>query len=190
MGSMRFGVPYDQIQIIRNRARDQPKPLNNVKIYGGEGHEWTGGPDEATKRMWRNVFGGLASSRFHRPGPPDRPFGLGATDLALRHLRCLRDFTDAMKVFDCAPHNDLLAQRHDNEAYCLAQPGSQYAVYFPASGEVTLDLSDAAGQWQVRWQRVPDGQWSDGQAVEGGGEVTLETPADEGQWAVLLLPKG
>lgn len=180
---------YDQIQVIRNRMLDDPKPLNNVKIYGGAGHEWTGGPDEATKRMWRNVFGGLASSRFHRPGPADRPFGLGATDPALRHLRCLRDFTDAMTVFNCAPRPELLGERQENDAYCLAEPGHQYAVYFPAGGSVTVDMSAAAGQWQIRWQRIPDGEWSDGQVVEGGGKIKLDTSEDGGQWAALLLPK-
>lgn len=177
---------YDQIQTIRNRVLDQPKPLNNVKIYGGEGHQWTGGAEEATKRMWRNIFGGLASSRFHRPGPADRPFGIGATDLALSHLRCLRDFTDAMVVFDTAPHNELLGQRQDNEAYCLAEPGRQYAVYFPAAGQITLDLSATNGQWQARWLHIPEGEWSEGQLLQGGQQVSLSTPAAEGQWAVLL----
>lgn len=180
---------YDQIRVIRNRLLDDPKPLNNVKIYGGEGHEWTGGPDEATKRMWRNVFGGLASSRFHRPGPADQPFGLGATERALRHLRCLRDFTDAMSVFDCAPQLELLGDRQENEAYLLAEPERQYAIYFPAGGNVTVDLSAAAGQWQVRWQRIPEGKWSDGELVEAGGKVGLQTPEDDGQWAALILPE-
>ncbi len=81
---------FNQILNVRGRRGDRPKPLNNVKIYGGEGHAWTGGSLEATRRMWRNVIGGLASSRFHRPGPEDRPFGIGANELALAHLRNVR----------------------------------------------------------------------------------------------------
>lgn len=81
---------FSQILAVRARRLDDPKPLNNVKIYGGEGHGWTGGSLEATRRMWRNLIGGLASSRFHRPGPDDRPFGIGANDLARAHMRNVR----------------------------------------------------------------------------------------------------
>jgi hypothetical protein len=81
---------FNQIQAIRSRRLDNPKPLNNVKIYGGEGHGWTGGELEGTRRMWRNIIGGLASSRFHRPGPDDRPFGIGANELARAHMRNVR----------------------------------------------------------------------------------------------------
>lgn len=81
---------FSQIQSVRSQRLENPKPLNNVKIYGGEGHGWTGGELEATRRMWRNLIGGLASSRFHRPGPDDRPFGIGANELALAHIRNVR----------------------------------------------------------------------------------------------------
>ncbi|TVS14985.1 MAG: hypothetical protein EA424_17525 [Planctomycetaceae bacterium] len=81
---------FSQILAMRARRLDNPKPLNNVKIYGGEGHGWTGGSLEATRRMWRNLIGGLASSRFHRPGPDDRPFGIGANQLAQAHMRNVR----------------------------------------------------------------------------------------------------
>ncbi|MFW6171814.1 MAG: LamG-like jellyroll fold domain-containing protein, partial [Planctomycetota bacterium] len=81
---------FDQILTVRERRLDDPKPLNNVKIYGGEGHGWTGGEAEAPRRMWRNILGGCASSRFHRPGPDDAPFGIGARDLALDHISSVR----------------------------------------------------------------------------------------------------
>ena len=36
-------------------------------------------------------------------------------------------------VFTCTPHNDLLSNRQENEAYCLANPGTEYVVYFPTA---------------------------------------------------------
>ena len=35
--------------------------------------------------------------------------------------------------------------------YCLAAPGSEYLVYLPEGGLVTLDLSDARGALAVEW---------------------------------------
>jgi hypothetical protein len=127
---------YDLIMSVRNQVVDNPKPLNNVKIYGGEIGSWTTSVEEGTRRFWRNIFGGLASSRFHREGPSSMFFGAGLSDLALVHIQSMRMFTDEMNIFRCIPANHLLSNREPNEAYCLAEEGSQYAVYFPDGGEV------------------------------------------------------
>jgi hypothetical protein len=46
-----------------------PMPINNVKVYGqGVGLNTAAGAEkEAIERFWRNIFGGAASTRFHRP---------------------------------------------------------------------------------------------------------------------------
>ena len=44
------------------------RPINNVKIYGANSGRY-GSTRDAQERFWRNIFGGLASSRFHRPPP-------------------------------------------------------------------------------------------------------------------------
>ncbi len=120
---------YDFILHIRNQMAERPIPLNNVKIYGGEIGRWTTSVEEGTQRFWRNVFGGCASSRFHRPGPSHHYFAIGLSELAQTHIRSLRMLTGRIDVFACAPHNDLLSERAPNEAYCLAQPGKEYAMY-------------------------------------------------------------
>jgi hypothetical protein len=124
---------------------------------------------------------GSASSRFHRP-----PKGLGLSEMAQRHIRSMRMFSDAMNVFSCAPHNDLLSDRAANEAYCLAEVGEQYAVYFPNGGAVKLDLSALPGPRQVRWLDIARSAWQEPQTVTDGKTLELKAPG-QGHWAVLIL---
>jgi hypothetical protein len=79
------------------------------------------------------------------------------------HIKSLRMLTDAMHVFGCAPRNDLLSDRQPNEAYCLAEPGRQYAVYFPDGGEVSLDVSASKGTLQLRWLDIARSVWQEPQ---------------------------
>ncbi|MDI6451073.1 hypothetical protein [Anaerobaca lacustris] len=177
---------YDHILHIRSQVASRPIPINNVKIYGGEIGSWTTSVEEGTRRFWRNVFGGCASSRFHRPGPSPDYFAIGLSDLAQTHIRSMRMLTEAMDVFSCEPHNELLGDRLPNEAYCLAQPGKQCAVYFPDGGEVTLDVSAARGTLQVRWLDIRRSAWGQSQTVPTTGTLELKTP-EKGQWAALVL---
>jgi hypothetical protein len=181
---------YDRLMEIRQQIIDNPKPLNNIKIYGGE-PAWTTSAEEGTRRFWRNVFAGSASVRFHREGPSTHYFGIGLSELARTHIRSMRMFSDEFEVFDAVPANHLLGSRESNEAYCLARPGSRYAVYFPDGGEVTLDLGDDEGQWTVRWLDIMGNRWHDAISfdaisVETGSTVNLKTPGS-GQWNVVLL---
>ena len=43
---------YDRLIEIREQVVDNPKPLNNVKIYGGQ-PAWTTSAEEGTRRLWR-----------------------------------------------------------------------------------------------------------------------------------------
>ena len=104
--------------------------MNSVKIYGANSGRY-GSTRDAQERFWRNIFGGLASSRFHRPLS-----GLGLSDIAQAHIRSMRMFTDQMDLWSCEPHNDLLGNRSWNEAYCTANPGVEWAVFYPDGGNV------------------------------------------------------
>ncbi len=128
---------FQQILTVRARRLDNPKPLNNVKIYGGEGHGWTGGSLEATRRMWRNLIGGLASSRFHRPGPDDRPFGIGANELARAHMRNVRTIMEEIGWPDIQPDPDLAQIR--SEVTAAVQLKRTYVAYTrSADGQARL----------------------------------------------------
>jgi hypothetical protein len=179
---------WDRAQwAIHNLISDPPRPVNSVKIYGGERHG--GGFDEGTRKLWRNVFGGLASSRFHRVSDPERPSGLGLNSLARSHLRSLRALTEAMDVFRAVPRQDLLSDRDDDEAYAMAVEGREYAVYFPAGGSVLFDLTMASGPLAMRWLNILEGTWTQTEDLEGGEVVPLAPPG-EGPWAALIRRAG
>jgi len=96
--------------------------------------------------------------------------------------------TDAMNVFVCEPQNSLLGEREPNEAYCLAQPGKQYAVYFPDGGHVKLDVSAARGKLGVRWLDIANSKWQQPQTTDASRPLDLKTPG-KGPWAVLVLAR-
>ncbi len=82
---------WDNAQEQRERIADSPRPLNNVKMYGGTVHG--GGLEEGLRKLWRNVLGGMASARYHRPGDmtPDGPqYGAGLGEEAQAYLRSAR----------------------------------------------------------------------------------------------------
>lgn len=157
------------------------RPINTVKIYGANTGRYGRGRD-AQERFWRNIFGGLASTRFHRP-----PAGIGLSQRAQAHIRSLRMLTDRMDVFRCAPHMELLQEFSRNEAYCFANPGAEYAVFFTDGGHVRLDVSGDDGPLTVTWLDIVNSVWlSPEPATPTDSLLTLETPQPEGYWAVLI----
>jgi hypothetical protein len=178
---------YDLALSIREKVADYPKPINNVKIYGGNISSWTTSVEEGTRRFWRSVFAGCASVRFHREGPSEQFFGIGLSDLAQTHIKSMRMFAGEFSVFKAEPANQFLADREPNEAYCLAEPGKQYAVYFTDGGEITLDLSDADSELNLTWLDIHANRWLDGTPINGGDFLPLKTPGS-GQWVALLKP--
>jgi hypothetical protein len=176
---------WDNMQAARRLVADPPRPMNNVKIYGGERHG--GGLVEGTHKLWRSILGGCASARFHRPGHQHGYYGAGLNELAQTHLRSARMFGQAFDVFAAKPNNGLLSDRQENGAYCAADPGKQYAVYFPDGGSVTLDLSAAKGAYRARWLEIERSRWSKEATIDGGKPAPLKAPSS-GQWVVLIEP--
>ena len=170
---------WDNAQRQRARIADRMRPLNNVKIYGADTGQF-GNDRDGTERFWRNIFGGMASARFHRPTS-----GLGLGEKAQANIRSMRMLTNNMDVFTCAPHSDLLSDRQANEAYCLANPGKEYAVYFPDGGEVTLDTSALPKPATLRWLDIMNSKWLIAETVDAKSKLRLACPS-QGYWAVLI----
>ena len=161
-----------------------PRPINNVKIYGADsGPPWAKKSVNAERRFWRNIVGGSASSRFHRPVA-----GIGLNPRAKTHLKSMRLLTNELNIFMCKPDIEytLLTDRDEDEAYLIYETNSQYAVYFPDGGAVGLDLKEAPGRFRLKWLDISNGSWLDESTLTGGRIVELSTPKTTGHWTVLL----
>jgi hypothetical protein len=97
----------------------------------------------------------------------------------------MRMLTDEMDIFTCRPHNDMLSDGQPNEAYCIAHPGREYAVYFPDGGEVDLDVRGLSKPFVVKWLRVLKSEWGEPERVESRNRLKLRCPS-QGHWAVLI----
>ena len=172
---------YDDVIYVREAIAAHPRPINNVKNYGAAKQN----EHESVSRFYRFLFGGGASTRFHRPYPIEDPerheesanWGLGLGPRAQTVIRAMREVDRAFDIFTTAPRNDLLSDREENEAYLLAEEGAQYAVYFPATGSVTLDLTGVTGDFSVRRMNIDTVEWRDEGRVSGGAMVPLNAPS-------------
>ena len=170
---------WDNAQKQRARIAGHIRPLNNVKIYGANGGRF-GTAQDGIERFWRNVFGKLASARFHRP-----PAGIGLSPIAQANIMSLRMLTDAMDWFSCDPHNDLIPNRKENQAYCMANPEKEMAIFFTRAGELGVDTSQMRGDLMVRWLDIAHSRWLEPQKVAQKKKLLLETPL-HGRQAVLM----
>lgn len=175
-------------QEIRRRLKHSGhlRPMNSVKIYGANSGCY-GSTRDAQERFWRNMFGGFASSRFHRPSS-----GLGLSEIAQKHITSMRMLTDKLDIFSCEPNNELLKNRSWNEAYCTAISGKQYAVFFCDGGHVLLDVSAAGdARLTIRWLDIRNCQWLSPVYIHIDSHlVPLNTPREEGYWAALIDVEG
>lgn len=174
---------WDNLQFVYERLSGNPRPINHVKIYGADtGPHWAGTQRDALERFWRNVFGGSAASRFHRPAT-----GIGLNEAAQAHIKSMRLLTEELDIFSCLPdsRSRLIAERSENEAYLTRIPGRQYAVYLPAGGSVRLDLSDADGPFTAKWLDISNSRWRTAERRPSRRAATLDAPSD-GHWVVLL----
>jgi len=143
--------------------------------------------DLGTSQFWRNLMAGCASVRFHRP-----ILGPGLNSLAQANIKSARMLDEAINIFAIGmePRDDLLTDRESNEAHLLAEPGIQYALYFRkdfGDGQVTLNMSDAAGQWKLRWLNIMQSSWVSESIFQGGMQVQIVKP-DAGHWAAVIVP--
>ena len=185
---------WDALQWLLRKVNTHPRPSNHTKIYGSGYYSFgTGGPEDGVERFWRNILGGSASSRFHRPDS-----GNGLNDFAKASIKAARILEDLVKFWDITPQMGLLSDRESNEAYLAAKPGQSYALYFTNGGSVGLDLSGVAGAFDVTWISVSMGVTTRTSAagryrlmnktIKGGGVVTLSAPY-KGGWVVAIVKK-
>ncbi len=183
---------WEKLQWLLKQVNAHPRPCNHTKIYGSGYHGFgTGGPEDGVERFWRNILGGSASVRFHRPDS-----GNGLNDFAKASIRAARILESQIKFWEISPRMDLLSNRVTNEAYLAAKPGECYALYFTNGGSVGLDLTDAKGTFAVTWISISmgvttrttetSGARQTRNTIEGGRIVTLTAPY-KGGWVAAIV---
>jgi len=141
-------------------------------------------------KFWRAVFAGAAGIRFHRH-TPTRAGGLregfGLTLQGQRHIRSMREFLASVHIFSMNPRNDLLSQRVSNEAYCLAQPPRQYAVFFTGDGDgrVGIDLGASGRSIELCWLDITTSRRRERTVSLKRRDYVLKAP-DNGHWVAVL----
>jgi hypothetical protein len=98
-----------------------------------------------------------------------------------RNLGYTQSYAVRMDLGAARPRGDLASSR-----YCLAKPGSEYLVFVPGGGTVTVDLGAAPGPFTIEWFDPATGTSIPGGQLAGGAASSLASPL-RGEDAVLFL---
>lgn len=185
VNSRNFGDDHwnELLYLIEKVNETHLRPSNHTKIYGGGYKSFgTGGLEDGVERFWRNILGGSASARFHRPDS-----GNGLNERAKASIQAARLLENEIKLWEVGPAMQLLSEREPNEAYLAAETGKHYILYFPYAGDVDLDLSGTSNRFQLKWISVTEGRWLDAEpsVLEGGDRVKINAPFKGGWIAVI-----
>ncbi len=174
---------WDTLQwILMERDKFPIRPVNNTKIYGGMNSKWGSGSNEdGIERFCRNVIGGCASVRHHRP-----PHGNGLNDKSIATIKAVRKIETIVKLWEVEPKMDFLSDREEDEAYLSAKEGEKYVIYFTDGGAVKLDLRQYDKPFVLKWISVNDGEWGGESAFEGGNYQEIIAP-DKGGWFAVII---
>ncbi len=87
-------------------------------------------------------------------------------------------------------HHDELTSAEDD--YCLAEPGTVYAIYLPSGGSTDLDLGNSTDNFRIRWLNPREGgplQMGTLALTTGPGIVNIGQPAvdTDKDWVALVV---
>lgn len=173
---------WDTLQYILEKVKDYPRPVNHTKVYGGGNSSWgSGSPEDGVERFCRNIIGGSASARFHRPWA-----GSGLSSISQAAIRSFRIAEEKIKLWDIHPHQELLTERKDDEAYVSASNDlSQYIVYFTDGGTVRLLLNTSIENYTLEWINIRTGEKENKSYIIGSKNTLITTPGNGG-WMALI----
>jgi hypothetical protein len=172
---------WDTLRWIMNmREKYMPRPVNCTKVYGGGQSGFGSGTNmDGVERFYRNVIGGIAAVRHHRP-----PTGNGLNENAVATIKTIRNIESIARFWDLKPKMELLAGREENEAY-ISGNERNYVMYFPKGGSVSLPMTGQAG-YSLRWIDAGSGNWDDEMELEAAGSGAITTPDTVGGWFVVI----
>ncbi|MCB0629176.1 MAG: DUF6298 domain-containing protein [Saprospiraceae bacterium] len=186
VNSRNFGqTHWDSLRyIMQIRSNATLRPANTVKIYGGNNTNWgSGSNQDGVERFCRNIFGGCAGVRHHRPLS-----GNGLNEKSQASIRAVRKLEEQLHFWEMSPRMELLNGREENEAYLVGKADdSAFAVYFPLGGTVNLKTGAAGSTYQVGWISLETGR-PEGDPIMMSGEtdLTLTPPVNSGSFAYII----
>ncbi len=183
INSRNFGqAHWDTLQVIMEKRNQYAiRPVNHTKIYGGGNYGFGSGSNEdGIERFGRNLIGGSASARHHRP-----PHGNGLNDKAKGVIKASRKVEELVKFWEVEPNMGLLSDREENEAYIAAKEGVHYILYFPKAGIAKLDLTPYSYEFTGNWINTASGEWGEKFTVQGGSAGEISAPDDKGWFLVI-----
>ena len=133
------------------------------------------------ERFCRDVIGGCASARHHRP-----PSGNGLNFKSIANIKAVRKIESLVKFWNIKSRVDLLTDREPDEAYLSAKEGEKYVIYFTRGGSVKLDLRPYDNSFLLKWISINSGEWGNELTFKGGDYQEISAPEKGGWFAVII----
>lgn len=172
---------WDGFLQVKDYLSSKPRPMNTTKTYGANGNKFGHTDQDGVERFWRHLLAGAASIRFHRPDA-----GLGLSEKSIHSIQAARKLESLIPLWSVEPANELLTGREENESYAAALKGKAYVVYFPAGGEVKLDLSDAEGSLRAQWINIDTGEMGPTSEIASNVDSEIVTPSTA-NWVIAIV---
>lgn len=176
-GSMEalFGSPADWISpqndgVSGDYRNDPPAADGRKVIISDTDHLWGVGGDRSW--VWKSFTRGH-NPIYMDPLRKEDWFSISEADMegTRKAMGLTLSLSRKMNLAKMIPHNELASSR-----YCLANPGTEYLVYLPNGGEVTVDLTASSASFEVEWIHPVDGTTTPAKEVRGGDKQTLKAP--------------
>ena len=170
---------WENAQQVFARTSRIPRPINSVKIYGNDKGKWAEqygrGSDHAVHTFFRNIIGGFASSRFHRP-----PSGLGLSERSANAIKSIREIEQFFPFWEATPTSDLIV-KSDGDAFVTSCAEEKYLLYFPMRGKLVVELpTHPNGNYLVDRISPHNAVWQEKNVVLPAGVARLSCDQDEG----------
>jgi len=143
-------------------------------IYMAGGFQTAGESARRGTNIWPDTGGGWMNGRGDD------------TQTMFASYRHIVDFFASFAWWKANPHDELV----NTGNWCLAEPGSVYAIYLPHGGKLTVELSP--GTYRGVWFNASSGQWIPvAETMSGSTWSSAGPPEDTGwpgvqDWALLL----
>lgn len=160
---------WENIGRVKNYIKNSARPLNSVKTYGFDGERF-GTTRDGIERFFKNVLGGLAATRFHRP-----PAGLGLTKIAQNCIRSARLLEKEVDLFSTIVKDDLILERKPDSCYCVQDKEGKIIVFFTSQDDAKLKLS---GSYSLKILDTQKCIWVSEQSMQSSEKIVIHPISD------------